>query len=175
MQKIANKMNEKYELPKGRSINRMTLSNYNKKKIINKSPIKQGPKPALPSNLLDLLQCHVSMCQLSGTGECRPKSMKAIIGAAIKNTPFKDRLSVEYIYKKLRHHYPDKIQQSKAMKVEDWRMNWTTYANLNLWFDGSKDCLIRYGYVSDTPQKVIDIFHGREMPCNIPCKYCYFF
>ncbi len=77
-------MNEKYKLPKGRSINQMTLFNYNKKKIINESPIKQGPKPALPSTLLDLLQCHVCMCQLPGTGKCWPKLMKAIIGAAKK-------------------------------------------------------------------------------------------
>ncbi len=33
----------------------------------------------------------------------------------------------------------------------------------------SKDCLIHYRYVEDKPQKVIGIFHGREMPWNIPC------
>ncbi len=75
----------------------MTLSNYNKMKTINKSPIKRGPKPTVSSTLLDLLWCHDSMCQLSGTGECWTKSMKAIIGAARKKSHFKESPSLEYI------------------------------------------------------------------------------
>ncbi len=131
------------------------------------SPLKRGPKPSLPPVLLELLQVHVSMCQLSGNGECKPKKLKAIIGAAISNDPFKNILTVDYIYNQLKVRFPNLVQQSKVMQVEDRRMNWSTFPNLNAWFDGSKHCLIHYGYVEDKQQLVCDIFKDRPYPCHI--------
>lgn len=171
--KIAIEINKKYQLEGKWKITHETLRFYtdpNHPERVNSSPMKQGPKPSLPPVLLELVQVHVSMCQLSGNGERKPKKLKAIIGAAIANTLFKNNLSVGYIYKQLRHRFPNKVQQSKAMQVEDCRMNWTTYPNLNAWFNGSKQCLIHYGYVEDKPQLVHDIFQGRSLPCKIPGK-----
>ncbi len=111
------------------------------------------------------------MHQLSCENECKPKHLKGIIGAAIANTPSEDELSLEYVYKKLMEKFPHTVQQSKAMKVEDRRSNWTTYLNINLWFDGAKESLLRYGYVKEGEQLVKDIFKGTQPPCNIPGKY----
>ncbi len=46
-------------------------------------------------------------------------------------------------------------------------MNWTTYPNLNIWFEGTKAQLIHYGYAEDKPQLVCDMFAGDPIPCNI--------
>mmetsp|Transcript_12722 Transcript_12722/g.26933 ORF Transcript_12722/g.26933 Transcript_12722/m.26933 type:complete len:164 (+) Transcript_12722:454-945(+) len=130
--------------------------------------MKQGPKADLPPVFLDLLEAHVSMKQLSGDGEIKPKKMRAIIGAAMANTDYKEKLSVTYVYKMLRKKFPDTVQETKAMQVEDRHMKWTTYPNVNLWFDGSKECLIHYGYTEDKQQLVRDIFIGKPLPCEIP-------
>ena len=89
--------------------------------------------------------------------------MKALIAAAINSTEYSD-LSVDAIYKMFRAKFPDTVNPMKAMEMEERRSLWTTYPNLNKWFDGSKECLIHYGYAEDKPQCVIDIFEGRKPP-----------
>ncbi len=175
MQQVCIEMNEKYNLPRNRKLNRMTISNYchPKRDLVNKSPLKRGRKGGLPLIFLELLEAHVSMCQLSGNGEMKPKKLKALIGAAIHNTCHSGSFSVEYVYKKLKEVFPNTVQESKSMKVEDRRMNWTTYPNLNLWFEGTKKELIHYGYVTDEPQVVRDIFRGHPMPFDIPGEFIF--
>lgn len=142
----------------------MTISHYVRKKKVKTSPLKQGPVPTLPLSLLDLLVCHVAMSQLSGQGDAKPKHVKGIIGAAIENMTYKSNLTTKYIYNKLCNQFPNTVHKSKSMKNEDSLMNWTTYANLNQWFDWTKAFLIHYGYVNDCPQCFIDIFNGRPLP-----------
>ena len=111
------------------------------------------------------------MAQLEGVQELKPRMMKALIAAAINSTEYSD-LSVDAIYKMFRAKFPDTVNPTKAMEMEERRSLWTTYPNLNKWFDGSKECLIHYGYAEDKPQCVIDIFEGRKPPCEIDCKCC---
>ena len=43
---------------------------------------------------------------------------------------------------------------------------------MNKWFDGTKTCLIEYGFAEDKPQLVLDIFEGRmAAPCPIDGKH----
>ncbi len=81
------------------------------------------------------------------------------------------KLTTKYIYKQLCNQFPNTAKKSKSMKNEDCWMNWTTYANLNQWFDGTKACLIRYGYVNNCLQCITDIFNTIQSPCSIPCEY----
>ena len=48
--------------------------------------------------------------------------------------------------------------------MEERRGLRTTYDNLNRWFDGSKECLIRLGFAKNKPIKVIDMFAGHDLP-----------
>ncbi len=50
-------------------------------------------------------------------------------------------------------------------------MNQTIYGNINDWFDRSNKSLIKYGYMEDKPQCVVDIIVGYDVPCNIPTAY----
>ena len=164
---IASMMNEKYELVEGeRRLTKSTLHNYVKKKKIAVSPDRRGPAPRLPLAFWDLLDAHIDVTQLEGNQECKPRHLKALIGASLTNTEFSD-LSVEKIYKRFRIKYPDTVSPTRAMEMEERRSLWTTYPNLNKWFDASKACLIHYGYAEDKPQLVVDIFGGRELPCEI--------
>lgn len=92
--------------------------------------------------------------------------LKALIGAALKGTQF-ESMNEDWIYTTFRSKYPETVCPTKAMEVEERRMLWTTFPNLNKWFDGTKACLIHYGYVEDKPQLVVDIFKGRVMPLKI--------
>ena len=37
--------------------------------------------------------------------------------------------------------------------VDDRRWQWTTYANLNVWFDGWKAFLLHHGFAEDAPEQ----------------------
>ncbi len=58
-----------------------------------------------------------------------------------------------------------------TMEMEEFQALCTTYANINLWSDGTKKCLIHYGYIIEQPQRVVDIFKGHELPCQIDHKF----
>lgn len=49
--------------------------------------------------------------------------------------------------------------------VDDRRWQWTTYANLNTWFDGWKAFLLHHGFAEDTPEEQPD---GKIAEVTIP-------
>ena len=84
--KIVTMLNAKYNLVGKRKLNSMTLSNYVNRDMIGTSPLKKGPKPKVPPELLDFLNWHVSMTQLTGMEEGKARTLKTMIGAVIWNT-----------------------------------------------------------------------------------------
>jgi hypothetical protein len=158
-------MNTKHKL-KGRTLAHSTIRNYIKKKKIGKLPEKRGPMGTLPLLFWDLLNCHVSMSQLEGKAETKPRHLKALIGAALMNTSY-DHLNVKNIYSQFRRKYPATVCPTRMMEIEEQRSLWPTYLNVKKWFDGTKRCLIQYRYAEDEPMRVVDIFKGRELPFPI--------
>ncbi len=109
------------------------------------------------------------MVKLSGNGECKPKKLNAIIGAAIENAPFREYLSMDYTYQQLQLGFPNTMQQSKTMQVDDlkWTEQHIPISMLGL-TGQSNQCLIYYRYVVDKPQLACDTFKGHPFPCDIP-------
>ncbi len=48
--------------------------------------------------------------------------------------------------------------------MEEHQALWMTNPH---WFDETKKCLIHYGYIIEQLQRVIDIFNGHKLPCEI--------
>jgi hypothetical protein len=168
--KLAASINKKHQLV-DRILNYKTLQNYTKNGIIGRSPEKRGPAARLPLPFMELLESHISMTQLEGREETKPRHLKTLIGAALKNTKFKD-VSVNKCYERFRHQFPDTVCPMRTMEMEERRSLWTTYPNVNRWFDGTKACLIEYGFAEDKPQRVLDMFEGRMAPpCPIDGKH----
>ena len=149
-----------------KNITKSTLENYVMKNKVGVSPEKMGRAPKLPLCFWDLLDAHIDVTQLEGNSECKPRHLKALIGAALLKTEFEE-MNVEVIYRKFREKYPHTVSPTRAMEMEERRSLWTTYPNISKWFDASKECLIHFGYAEDKPQRVVDIFAGHEMPTKI--------
>lgn len=122
---------------------KLTMHNYICQKKADSSPVKKRPKASLHPKFLEPHKCHLSMRQLSEKGECWPKEIKRIIGAATENTPLQEELTSNYVYKKWRDS-PAPLKK-KAFKVDNYCSLWMTCPNINLWFDGSKRTLIQHG------------------------------
>ena len=85
--KLADHMNTKHGLV-DRKLNYKTIQNYKKNGMVGKSPEKRGPAARLPLPFLELLESHITMTQLEGREETKPRYLKAIIGVALLNTKF---------------------------------------------------------------------------------------
>ena len=55
----------------------------------------------------------------------------------------------ESAWTKLRREFPEQLQPANKMSMDDSRAQWTTYSNLQQWFDDAKNCLIGSGLLID--------------------------
>ena len=97
----------------------MTLSNYVNRDMVGTFPLKKGAKPKVPPELLDLLNFHVSMTQLTGVEEAKARTLKTMIGAAIRNTSVEGKARESYIYRKFQENYPHTSTLLKALEMEE--------------------------------------------------------
>ena len=112
-QKVAALMNKKHQLT-DRKLNYRSILNYTKKDLVGKSPEKRGRPSRVPLPFWELLNCHISMTQLEGREETKPRHLKAIIGAALKNTAFEGFCS-EVMYTWFRRRFTDTMCPVRTM------------------------------------------------------------
>jgi hypothetical protein len=92
---------------------------------------------------------HAEVCQV-GDGELKGRDVKRLIGASIVGTPYDAAFQIESVWRKVRSEFPAALQAAnKISAVEDARAQWTTYDNLDQWFDDVKKDLIGTGLVED--------------------------
>ena len=77
------------------------------------------------------------------------KDLKRLIGASIMGTPHENKYKVELVWRKARVAYPEALQEATKIAVEYACAQWTTYNNLNQWFDDAKKDIIATGLVVD--------------------------
>ena len=128
-QKLADRMNNKHQLV-DRKLNYKTIQNYKKNGMVGQSPDKRGPTTRLPLPFLELLESHITMTQLEGREETKPRYLKAIIGAALLNTKFA-HFSVDRLYRRFCQRFPDTVCPTCIMKIEERQSLWITYPNVN--------------------------------------------
>ena len=77
--------------------------------------------------------------------------MCRLIGAATVGTTYEKAFKVHSVWRKVRSKFPEVLQAGTKISVEDARAQWTTYDNLDQWFDDVKKDLIATGLVEDKP------------------------
>ena len=77
------------------------------------------------------------MMQVSGQGEAKLRDILGTTSTAIEGTEHQ-KLSVEYIYKKLQHDEPESLQKFRQRNCEDIRSKWTIVVKIGQWFDDSR-------------------------------------
>ncbi len=125
-----------------------TVYQATKDGLAGTSPKKKGPAPKIPSKFLKVVATHAEVCQV-GDGELKGRDVKRLIGASIVGTPYKAAFHVESVWRKVRSKFSAALQAANKISVEDACTQWTTYNNLNQWFDDVKKDLIGTGLVED--------------------------
>ena len=151
---LIGKLNSKYNLVGKRKLSRSTVYRAVQHGKIGQSPCKKGPNPKIPDVLLEIAAVHSEISQVGSGGELRGRDFKRLIGAAVLGTPHESKFNVDSAWKKLRVRHPEKIQAANIATAEDARLRWTTYDNLQRWFDEAKADLIALGLAID--REVVD-------------------
>ena len=89
------------------------------------------------------------MKQVSGKGEAKPKHIRSVLCAAVRNTPHESSAKIENIYRKVFTTQADGMINSSQLDVKDIRMKWTTYEKMNQWLSDSKQVLLGYGFAEE--------------------------
>ncbi len=146
---IVARLNKKYRLDGTRRLSRSTLYRAIKQGKIGTSPPKRGPASKIPDVLLETVTTHAEVSQVGNGGELRGRDFKRLIGAAVIDTPYESKFTVESAWRKLRNEFPDRLGAAKQVSMEDARVQWTSHDNLQQWFDDAKKDLISTGLVRD--------------------------
>ena len=154
---VITQMNEEYNLNgTTKVLKRSTLYKAVSTGNVGNSPMRKGPPPKIPRELLEVVATHAEVCQAGDCGELRGREIKRLIGAAVLGTEFDNKFKVQSVWKKVRREFPEKLQAASKLSVDDARGQWTTQNNLQQWFDDAKRDLIQTGLVID-----------REVRCSV--------
>jgi hypothetical protein len=105
---------------------------------------KKGPESKILVKLMEMVAMHAQVCQV-GDGELKGKELKRLIVVSILGTPHANLFKPESVWQKACTEFPDALQAATKIAVEDACAQWTTYDNLNLWFDDVKKGILATG------------------------------
>ena len=145
---MCERLNKAYNLDGKKRLARSTVYQANNDGLTGTSPRKKGPPPKIPHKLLQMVALHAEVCQV-GNGELRGKDLRRLIGASKVGTVHADSYKVNSVWRKVTREFPESLQAATKIAVEDARAQWTTYDNLNQWFDDVKKDLLDTGLVED--------------------------
>ena len=145
---MCQRLNTAFGLDGKKQLSRSTVYRACKEGLAGTSPRKKGPAPKIPNTFLKMVATHAEVCQV-GDGELKGKDLKRLIGASIVGTPHADLYKPESVWRKVRNEFPKSLQAATKIAVEDARAQWTTYDNLNQWFDDVKKDMLATGLVEN--------------------------
>ncbi len=94
------------------------------------SPLKNGRQVIVPSELTHGIACYILMMQATGKGEASSLQMRAMAKGVTLGTPFENKFSINYLWKKMRVDRPCLILPAKAVNNKDWHVDWLIFKNI---------------------------------------------
>lgn len=146
---ICERLNLEYNLDGKRRLARSTVYEAARGCVVGGvSPKAKGPKVKIPEVFASMVATHAEVCQV-GDGELKGRDLKRLIGASIVGTQHETAFKVESVWRRVRKDFPESLQAANKISVDDARAQWTTFDNLNQWFDDVKRDLLTTGLVVD--------------------------
>ena len=135
---ICARATEKFDLPVAQTTV-YTMLREGRTKLIT-----PGAKGYLPEENLkvlgDAILSYIAIGQINGDREVKAKNIVSLLESATR--PFEKKFSCRHLWDSVRAANPLGYSMEKEMVIELRRQQWTTRANLNLWFDSWKRFLL---------------------------------
>jgi hypothetical protein len=140
----------------GSEVKDRTVREYVQKRLIGVSPKKRGRIGFIPHEQFDVMvaaaETFITIRQLGRAGAPKRQELRRIANTVANSKTSKacpdrhDDSLIDRILGKLSCEF---TADTKVNKQEERRIAWTTYSNLNTWFDSWKHCLIDLGFATE--------------------------
>ncbi len=142
--KIAEEVNRKYNT----TLSGRTIMRYVSNGRIGVSPLKMGPDGGVPEEHFNLLltrvETYIRISQINGetSNNTANKLTKRI------NTTMNHVTTGPRLFQRLMRESAIDFKAAVSNPVEEQRLRWTTFNNLNTWHDNWERCLIELGFAT---------------------------
>ena len=113
-----------------------------------------GAPEYIPTILLNAMQLHIKIVQLSKQGQASSQVIKSKLMATARGTKY-GGFDSDWAWR-LCEMYPEEIAPSTVSRQDTIRNEWTTYTKVNNWFTFNKKTLIESGLAVDGKEKLPD-------------------
>ena len=126
-----------------------TISRYAKEGLINASPMKMGPVGHILSVAYKFLcKAYKSLIPINQMNECTGDNSQAKMIPMFAKTFNIRMVQATGLLNQVVHDTATDINAEKMNCAEDHRIRWTTYQNLDLWFDSWESFIVEYGFAT---------------------------
>jgi hypothetical protein len=138
-----------------------SLRRYVSEGIVGLTPPRKGCPGKIPPvayrALKDAMVTFIKIHQASGKYEYTRSDLSKIVNDVVNSHPNENRRS-DKLMARLQKDFGPELTLERGQKVEERRVKWTTYSNLNSWGESAKEILIELGFGREsTPE---DNIHG---------------
>jgi len=131
---------------RGTTITKTMLIRYTNNDMVGESPLKRGPKGWLPAGVYKIAMTafatHKQLCQIEAVKTPKAKDMVAIVERAFLCSAQRAKDMASRLRKDTAHIF----SAGKAGHQEARRILFTTFHNLNMWFDSWEEMIISLGF-----------------------------
>ncbi len=143
VRKIVDKVNDEMAT----KLSDKTVHRYVAKGLVNTTPLKRGPAPAVPKLVYEMLKGAFSTFIMLEQAKCAKENSARVLMTRVSKCmrPFGYSIAPKHLLAKLRKDTADVIGVQKGNAVEHRRILWTTFTNLKLWFDTWERTVVELG------------------------------
>jgi len=139
----------------GANVSSKTAASYVSKGLINCSPQKRGPSSLLTKKVHEALKwAYVTFIKLEQANAKQQSSIRKLalrVNSCVNKAGH--QLARDDLTRRLRDESAHMFEVGKANTIEQRRVEWTTHANLNLWFTTWKETLIELGFAREKTEE----------------------
>ena len=147
IRRIVKETNEKFKS----NISNRTVTRYVSNGLFGISPLKKGPVGDFSKVQYDALKgaytTYLKLEQAESRKQSSRKQMAKLLNATVNKAGFAK--TSDDLARKLQRDTANQFEVGKANIMEQRRVMWTTYYNLNVWFDTWKAELIELGFARE--------------------------
>jgi hypothetical protein len=120
------------------------------------SPERRGPKGTIASRyykaLCGAFESYVKLKQVTRDSNLKRTFLQKLVNAVVNKHPKENRTG-RILFERLQQSVAATLSIGKVDKIEERRNKWTTYSNVNIWYDSLKEFLIEEGFAVENDQE----------------------
>ena len=148
--------------PNDRKINYRKIAKAVKEGKVGESPDKRGRPCKIPEDFCKAVATHSTMMQVSGQGEASKRKLLPLIEGLKAGTDHE--FTTEWAYRKTVENQSALMMPGTSVDVDDRRVEWLTFKNINQMMDMSKKEIIGAGMAKDKRGMI-----RKLLQCTSPC------